>query len=150
LWDKASPLRREDWRVSIADLTHHPSLGEEEDDMLLVGMEKHAVVLATFDEQGAPRGVSEVPLASLRKHTDEYLAIIRRMHHDDDNDRSSKMHALDMAKKVVHDAGAKTLAHSLPGFARDHETYRRLFTLVLSLLVDVTTLPGTQPHRRHV
>ena len=59
------------------------------------------------------------------------------------------MHTLDMAKKVVHDAGAKTLAHALPKLARNHEGYRRLFTLVLSLLVDVTTLAGAG-HRRHV
>ena len=81
---------------------------------------------------------------------DEYLAIIKRMHLEDQNDRSARMHALDMAKKVVHDAGAKTLENALPRMAQDHETYRRLFTLMLALLVDVTKLPGTQPHRRHV
>jgi len=58
--------------------------------------------------------------------------------------------AFDMAKKVVHDAGAKTLARALPELARDHETYRRLFSLLLAVVVDVTKLPGAIAHRRHV
>ena len=111
-------------------------------------MEKHAVVLATFDEQGVPRAVREVQRSALAAHVGEYLTIIRRMHHEDVG--ASRLHALDMAKKVVHDAGAKTLAHALPNMARDHEGYRRLFTLILSLLVDVTTLPTAKAHRRHV
>jgi hypothetical protein len=55
-----------------------------------------------------------------------------------------------MAKKVVHDAGAKTLARSLPDLARQHEAYRRLFSLLLAIVVDVTKLPGAIAHRRHV
>ena len=127
-------------------------MGDDEDHLLVLGLETdtETVALATFDEQGAPRGVHELPQTTLRPHVDEYLTIIRHMHHEDVSDRSTRMHTLDMAKKVVHDAGAKTLARSLPTVARDHETYRRLFTLVLSLLIDVTTLPGTQAHRRHV
>jgi hypothetical protein len=34
----------------------------------------------------------------------------------------------------------------LPSFARDHEAYRRLFSLILAVVVDVTTLPGARSH----
>ncbi len=150
LWDAANRLRRDDWRISIADLIDEPALGDEEDHLLHIANAHHAVLLSTFDEQGAPRGVFEVPHAHIKHHVEEYLAIIKHMQSSEASDYSSKMHALDMAKKVVHDAGAKTLSRALPAFARDHETYRRLFSLLLAVVVDVTKLPGAIAHRRHV
>ena len=101
LWDGASRLRRDDWRVSIADLVDEACLGSEDDHLLHVGLTDGAVVLATFDEGGAPRGVLEVFRSELKPHTDEYLAVIRRMQHGETNQTSAQMHALDMAKKVV-------------------------------------------------
>jgi len=88
--------------------------------------------------------------ADIKHHVDEYLAIIKNMQASDASVHSSSMYLLDMAKKVVHDAGAKTLARALPELARDHETYRRLFSLLLAVVVDVTKLPGAIAHRRHV
>ncbi|HEY1955278.1 MAG TPA: UPF0262 family protein [Polyangiaceae bacterium] len=150
LWDAASKLRRHDWQLSIADLTDDARLGDEDDHLLHVAHTRQALVLSTFDEQGAPRAAYELPNAELRKHVDEYLAIIQKMHGDETNDASARMHALDMAKKVVHDAGARTLARAAAGLARDHESYRRLFSLLLAVVIDVTKLPGAIGHRRHV
>ena len=149
LWDSAGATRRDDWRISIADLVDDGRLGEDDDHLLHVAPARHAVLMSTFDEQGAPRNMYEVPQAQLRVHADEYMAIISKMYGDETNDASSRMHALDMAKKVVHDAGAKTLARAAPELARDHETYRRLFSLLLAVVVDVTKLPGAFAHRRH-
>jgi uncharacterized protein (UPF0262 family) len=149
LWGAASRVRREDWRISIAELTREPALGSEDEHVLHLGSARHAVVLATFDEQGAPLAVYEVARAELKHHVDEYLAIIHRMQSGESSDFSASMHTLDMAKKVVHDAGARTLARTLPTLAPDHETYRRLFSLLVAIVVDVTTLPGAIAHRRH-
>jgi uncharacterized protein (UPF0262 family) len=149
LWDAASRLRRDDWRVSIADLVDDACLGDEDDHLLHVGLDSKAVVLAMFDAEGAPRSVLEVPRNELRPHVDEYLAVIRRMQHSEQAASSAQMHTLDMAKKVVHDQGAKTLARALPNLGRDHESYRRLFSLLLSVLIDVTALPGARAHRIH-
>jgi uncharacterized protein (UPF0262 family) len=149
LWDAASSLRRDDWRISITDLVDEAALGEEDDHLLVVSIGEDVIALTTFDSEGAPRGLFEVSTVLLRVHVEEYLAIITRMHKSDASDASTHMHTLDMAKKVVHDAGARTLARELPAFARDHESYRRLFTLVLSVVVDVTVLPGAAAHRRH-
>ena len=150
LWDAANRLRRDDWRISIADLIDEPCLGDDDDHLLHIANARHAVLLSTFDEGGAPRSVLEVPHRDIKHHVDEYLAIIKHMQSSEASDYSSKMHTLDMAKKVVHDAGAKTLARTLPELAPDHETYRRLFSLLLAVVVDVTKLPGAIAHRRHV
>ena len=150
LWDAASRLRRDDWRISIADLIDEPCLGDDDDHLLHITSTRHAVLLSTFDEGGAPRNALEVPHVGIKHHVDEYLAIIKNMQSGEASDYSSKMHTLDMAKKVVHDAGAKTLAKALPEFSREHEAYRRLFSLLLAIVVDVTKLPGAIAHRRHV
>lgn len=150
IWDAASPLRRDDWRLSILDLLDDASLGDEDDHLLHLSLAPSTVVFAIFDAEGAPRALHEVPREALRPQLEEYLTVIRRMHGEDTSESSARMQALDMAKKVVHDAGARALRGALPGFAPDHETYRRLFTLVLGLLVDVTALPGVQAHRRHL
>jgi len=150
LWDSASRLRRDDWKISIADLVHEATLGEDDDHLLHIANAHHAVLLSTFDEGGAPVQALEVPHGDIKHHVDEYLAIIKRMQSGEASDFSANMHTLDMAKKVVHDAGAKTLARALPELARDHETYRRLFSLLLAVVVDVTKLPGAIAHRRHV
>ncbi len=150
LWDSAPDARREDWRVSIHGLTEDACLGEKDDHLLVVSHAEGVVALALFDEDGAPRALHEIRVTELREHVDEYLAIVARMHKSEASDVSAHMHTLDMAKKVVHDAGARTLARALPEIACDHEGYRRLFSLVLSIVVDVTKLPGAAAHRRHV
>ena len=150
LWESASPLRRDDWRTSIADLLDDAKLGNDDEHTLHVSLDDEGLALVTFDENGGPMATHVLPAAQLDPHTKEYLTIIGHMHLGDASESSARMQALDMAKKVVHDGGARTLAAQLPGFAPDHETYRRLFTLLLSVVVDVTQLPGMSAHRRHV
>ncbi len=149
LWDSAPELRRADWRITIVDLLDDAKLGADDEHTLHVSQSDAGIELVTFDEGGAVVGSRGIAQGRLKPHVDEYLFIIRRMQSEQVADSSSRMHSLDMAKKVVHDGGAKTLAAELPGFAPDHETYRRLFTLLLSVLVDVTRL-GAGAHRRHL
>lgn len=149
LWATAPKLRRDDWRVSIVDLVDDACLGGDGDHTLRVAWNAHAVSCATFDEDGAPRATFEVRATDLRPHVEEYLAIIRKMSDGGGGDFSSRMAAFDMAKKVVHDGAAKTLARTMPELARDHEAYRRLFSLFFAVIVDVTKLPGARAHRRH-
>ena len=149
LWESAPDLRRADWRTSIVDLLDDAKLGGEAEHTLHVSADEDGVSLVTFDEGGAVIESRLLARARLAPHVDEYLLIIRKMQSDDASESSTRMQALDMAKKVVHDGGAKTLAAELAGFAPDHETYRRLFTLLLSVVVDVTKL-GAGAHRRHL
>lgn len=150
LWTEASALRRDDWRVSITDLLEDAELGVEGEQRLVICRAPDAVVCTTFDAHAMERARHEVRTADLRPHVEEYLAIIRRLHGDDGESRHSpRMAAFDMAKKVVHDGAAKTLARAMPGLAPDHEAYRRLFSLLFAVVVDVTALPGARAHRRH-
>ena len=150
LWEAASDLRRDDWRTSIVDLLDDARLGNEDAHTLHLSLDREGLALATFDENGGPVATLLLEPAHLDPLTREYLAIIASMQAGDASDASSRMQALDMAKKVVHDHGARTLAARLPGFAPDHETYRRLFTLLLSVVVDVTKLHGVNAHRHHL
>jgi hypothetical protein len=52
-----------------------------------------------------------------------------------------------MAKKVVHDHGAKALAANAGHLADKHEAFRRLFSLIVALCEDTTTLPAAHRHR---
>lgn len=144
LWSSAPKLRRDDWRVSIVDLTDDARLGDDDDHLLHVAFDAAALACTTFDEAGAPRKTFEARAADLKPHVDEYLAIVRKMHGG-----VVDFEAFDMAKKVVHDKAAKTLARAMPELAPDHETYRRLFSLFFSVIVDVTKLPEARAHRRH-
>ncbi len=89
LWDAANRLRRDDWRISIADLVDEPCLGDEDDHLLHITNAHHAVLLSTFDEQGAPRSALEVPHVHIKHHVDEYLTIIKRMQSSEASDYSS-------------------------------------------------------------
>ncbi len=131
------------------DLLDDAGLGQDAHRELHVAIEHSAVMLRFMRENGAI-DTHKVPSEALGALIGEYLHVIGRMQEEDVAESSSKMHALDMAKKVVHDKGAKVLESAAPAVAHSHETYRRLFTLVLSLLVDVTALPGAAKHRRHV
>ena len=149
LWVAASRARHDDWRTTIVDLLDDGGLGQPHHHELRVGLAGTDVLLRLHGD-GAEVEEYTVPSDSLAALIGEYLHVIGRMQDSEVSESSSKMQALDMAKKVVHDNGARVLAAAAPNVASSHETYRRLFTLVLSVVVDVTALPGAKAHRRHV
>jgi hypothetical protein len=81
-----------------------------------------------------------VPTETLSPHLHEYTHICRRMTQLEEGGESSKLEALDMAKKLAHDDGGRTLARVLSSLSADLPTGRRLFTLLFTLHVDTTTL----------
>jgi hypothetical protein len=81
-----------------------------------------------------------VPSEALAPHLHEYTHICRRMTQLEEGGESSKLEALDMAKKLAHDDGGRTLARVLAPLSADLPTGRRLFTLLFTLHVDTTTL----------
>ena len=148
LWERSSALRREDWIASIRDLLHDGHLGKAGDHTLVVRAELRAIVCTVLDPHGAVRATHTVSADDLGPHVEEYFAVIRKLRAGGEHLSSARMTAFDMAKKVVHDGAARTLARTLPGLAHDHATYRRLFSLFFSLVVDVTK-HGMNAHRRH-
>lgn len=148
VWVASSRARRADWRTTIVDLLDDDGLGRPEHEALVVTTDGRKVELVMLRAEGSPErhAIDSAPLGPI---IGEYLHVIARMQTEEVAESSAKLQALDMAKKVVHDKGAKLLAQAAPGVGKSHETYRRLFTLVLSMLVDVTALPGATAHRRH-
>jgi uncharacterized protein (UPF0262 family) len=146
LWDASPAERRADWRTTIVDLLDDGGLVSAHTRLVVrsAGPDVHLAL-----DGGAEPTTFAVEAASVRALISEYLHVIRRMQDEEVAESSAKMQALDMAKKVVHDKGGKALAAAAPGLAASHETYRRLFTLVVTVLVDVTALPGARAHRRH-
>lgn len=146
-WVGAGPMRRAEWRAAIDDLRHHARLAPRYRELYaLVTPEPTRMRLEFLDEDGNVCETTIVPVEILDPHVKEYLAIIRRLDEGAGHREASWVEAVDMAKKVVHDSAAKALAHLLPELSDDHETFRRLFTLFLSLVVDTTHLVHARGH----
>lgn len=149
LWDKATALRRAEWRSTIDDVLHGGVFGEPlQGRYLLVSHGDDSLVIEALDEDGYVQHTVTVPRAPLAEPVREYLAIIRSM---DDGVRerdASWFEAVDMAKKVVHDKAAAVLAREAPDLSSDKHTLRKLFTMLFALMVDTTLLAHARGHGR--
>lgn len=145
LWEPASRLRRAEWRTLIADLLDEATFlaAGPRVHLRLAVRGKAAEVIAMTDSGEAVLAL-EVAAERLGPLVEEYMAIVRTMAADELG--PARLEALDMAKKVVHDKAARLLGEELAALAGEHEGYRRLFSLVVSLFVDTTRLPLTHRH----
>ncbi len=145
LWTRGSFLRRAEWRANIDDLVHDARLSHTYAGYyVLVKLDAASTVLEFLDEEGEVRETVSVPHALTEKILAEYLKIIGRM--DNEAHETGKLEALDMGKKVVHDDAARALQRAFPALAEDHATYRKLFSLLVSLQVDTTKLIHARAH----
>jgi hypothetical protein len=138
VWDAGSELQRAEWRTLLADLLDEGNLfpGEASLTEIRIGPSHVSVV--------SLRITRTLWSPELDTHAQEYLRTIRLLM--DENANSSRFLALDMGKKVVHDRAARALAALAPDVCDAHETYRRLFSLLVSLRVDTTKLPTAHGH----
>jgi uncharacterized protein (UPF0262 family) len=153
-WDDASAARRVEWRGCIAELldparnVFHPDARRLE-----VTVTEQASLLDLHGE--VPHGAPPTVLVSVRVPRDvlkalihEYVDIVRQIAREEGPGGLARLEALDMAKKVVHDKAARVVRRHCRELRIDHDTSRRLFTLLLSLRVDTTRLVGVHGHRR--
>lgn len=146
LWSSASVLRKQDWRAIIHDIVSGPlPWPSREPSSLVAGCDEHHChfILTSSSPTHDTILVARTSIAPVVK---EYADIIKQLSHGDLFD--AQFEALDMAKRVVHDSGARKLAVLLPGVGANFETNRRLFSLVVSLMLDTTRL-GPWGHRHH-
>lgn len=144
LWIDASELRRQEWRTLIADLLDEgPIAPRSSAHRMIISAHEHTIVLELIADEVIER--IELDDALLGPHMEEYLAIIEKMIEDDVP--APRLEALDMAKKVVHDRGGGAIAAAAPHLAAGLEPFRRLFSLVVALRGDTTTLPAAHRHR---
>ncbi len=150
LWSTAPLLRKEDWRTLIHDiLSGTLPWPSREACTLIAGCDDNNVNF-TFTGTSGPDDTLEVPRTHIAAIIKEYTDLIKKLATGDLMD--VHFETLDMAKRVVHDAGARQMAVLLPGVGSNFETNRRLFSLVVSLTVDTTRLgpyPGHRHHAKH-
>ncbi len=145
IWEPARERRRIEFRVCLEGLRRAPGfdplltrleLDLDDSTLHLRGLTAHEEVLA---ELSLPREV----LAPL---TREYLEIISQL---GDSRRAlglSRMEALDMAKKVVHDRAGRLLMRRCRALGFDLDSGRRLFSLWVALSSDTTRLGEPVTH----
>lgn len=148
-WSSASPTRRAEWKSLI-----HQLAGAEDTRLrdgaarLELTVTDDATFLRLEDEGGRDLARLQVARESLRELMVEYVNIARQIARETEEGGLSRLEALDMGKKVVHDRGGRAVRRLCGDLEMDLTTARRLFSLLLSLHVDTTQLASVHGHRR--
>jgi uncharacterized protein (UPF0262 family) len=140
IWNAAGEDRRHEWRLLIAELIdHHPRDGG--DARLSIGTgPADEVILIREGADGAAATRVVLPAEVLAPHFRAYLDVCRQMQTLEEGTHSSRLEALDMGKRVTHDRAAKSILALCGAITPNHETARRLFSLLTSLHFDTTRL----------
>jgi uncharacterized protein (UPF0262 family) len=102
--------------------------------LLTLGVEENRLALDIFLEDGMPHGKVLLSLAPLRKTVKDYFLVCESYYKAIRTAPPHQIEALDMARRTLHDEGARELQARLEGKVEtDLETARRLFTLVCVL-----------------
>ena len=142
-----SAARREEWRLAAAELVEDHSFALEPPFELELAVSDDGAALRCIVEGGDAVALA-LEHALLAPHLDEYLGVCRTLARlDEEGAASPRLEALDMAKKVAHDRAAQMLVARLAPLAPDHRTARRIFTLLVTLLFDTTSLASLRAHR---
>lgn len=129
-----------DRRVAIFDLKEANSFAIGAEDrgpyVLLLGLSEGRLVFDISDESGARVLLHQAPLAGLRRLVKDYALICESYNTAIRDAPPSRIEALDMGRRGLHNEAAEVLQETLAGqITIDLETARRLFTLVCALHV---------------
>ena len=124
--------------VAIYDLLEQNSFRLEGSDHgpyhLTLGLEENRLVLDIAREDGSPHGKVHLSLTPLRKVVKDYFLVCENYYKAIRTAPPYQIEALDMARRALHDEGARELQARLEGKVEtDFDTARRLFTLVCVL-----------------
>ncbi len=146
-WNGAGPDRRREWTVVLSDLIEDGDFGFEHVEAFgLITSTEEAILFEFLNADGAVFESRSLPRAAVAHAVADYVRVIARLGEASTCRTTSEFEALDMAKRVVHDEGARTVAECVAGLARGLAAHRRVFTLVVSLSVDTTRLPHAYGH----
>jgi uncharacterized protein (UPF0262 family) len=126
-------------KVAIFDLLEHNSFelpaGPAGPYKLGIAIVEHRLAFAVTAGDGAePASTFLLSLNPFRKLVKDYFLICGNYFEAIKSAPPSKIEALDMARRALHDEGGKLLIERLDGKARmDEPTARRLFTLLCAL-----------------
>ena len=141
--DEASVVRRtraieQEREVAIYDLLEanvsRPDGSPGGPYHLTLGVEETRLALDITLEDGTPHGKVLLSLAPLRKTVKDYFLVCESYYKAIRTAPPHQIEALDMARRTLHDEGARELQARLEGkIETDFDTARRLFTLVCVL-----------------
>ena len=101
---------------------------------LHLGMEDNRLVLDISREDGSERGRVFLSLAPLRKTVKDYFLVCDSYYKAIRTAPPHQIESLDMARRTLHDEGARELQARLADKVQsDFDTARRLFTLICVL-----------------
>jgi uncharacterized protein (UPF0262 family) len=147
-WNDADAARRQEYRVAFQEILADDELSfPPEARQLSVTVGEQAMALELTDASGCAIASAEVPRSALQGHVTEYVDIVRQLERAQRGVAAASIEALDMAKKLAHDDAARTLRRLCRPLGADHDTCRRIWTLLLTLRVDTTRLTGVRGHR---
>ncbi|MDH3622269.1 MAG: UPF0262 family protein [Myxococcales bacterium] len=141
---RGSEAQHIEWDANIRELLAKIQDAVDYDATLHISLTEQHFVLEARSPKGDVLDSKTIPHELLSEHITEYVDILRQIA---SAEGVNQMEALDMAKKVTHDRAGRLLRRELRDFGFDHESMRKLFTLLLSLRVDTTRLVGIHTHR---
>ena len=101
---------------------------------LTLGLEENRLAMDIALGDGTPHGKVLLSLAPLRKTVKDYFLVCENYYKAIRTAPPHQIEALDMARRTLHDEGARELQARLEGKVEtDFDTARRLFTLVCVL-----------------
>lgn len=101
---------------------------------LALAVRDRRLVFEVTTETEAPAGAFHLSLTPFRQIIKDYFAICESYFDAVKHLPPSKIEAIDMGRRGIHDEGARLLSERLEGrILTDHETARRLFTVVCAL-----------------
>jgi len=102
--------------------------------VLLAIRDGRTLIFNIRDESDAPLTEVAVPLSAFRRIVKDYFTVCESYFEAIKHAPASRIEALDMGRRGLHNDGAELLKNSLDGKIEiDEETSRRLFTLICVL-----------------
>jgi len=101
---------------------------------LVIRLEENRLLLNISDQAGAPLTEVVLPMTPFRTIIKDYFLICESYYSAIKRASPSQIEAIDVGRRGLHNEGSALLRERLEGkIAIDHETARRLFTLVCIL-----------------
>lgn len=133
-----SPEVEHERQVAIFDLLENNSFELEEGKpgpyKLRLAIVEKRLAIEVSDEEGVPLNTFLLSLSPLSKLIKDYFLVCESYYEAVRTSPPSRIEALDMGRRALHDEGGQILTHRLQGKIKtDRETARRLFTLISAL-----------------
>ena len=136
--ERGTPDQEHERQVAIYDLIEENVFALSNDDSgpyaLHLGLNSNRLVFDVRRETGDTVIIHVLSLTPLRKIVKDYFLICDSYYEAIRNATADRIEAIDMARRGVHNEGSGILQERLQGkIEMDHQTARRLFTLIAAL-----------------